>query len=267
MQVNDNEYLNISLESVLEMEDYTDHDSVESADDDVTVEIISCNCHEIIANPLFDMPIKIEQCSICYEEIKMVNVTVTRCGHAFHSSCIFNSLNYNAQCPLCRTQLMPLPDEDEHDEEDEEDDEEESENESRPLLIGRIVNNIYHNPIAIETFEDLLNEFNEAYTDGIFNNDKGKLWMVLITKILDDTFITDDYDDFGNDKYNYIFTYGFIIGELMKIFNRTKIIKKNIQYKADKIKKNAEISNMLNQHLINKLLHPLYDKPSANDLI
>jgi hypothetical protein len=43
----------------------------------------------------------------------MVNVTVTTCGHAFHSSCAFKALENNDCCPMCRHQLLDAPMEDE----------------------------------------------------------------------------------------------------------------------------------------------------------
>ena len=44
-------------------------------------------------------------CGICYRDMELVNLTITRCGHIFHASCMNDSLMYNAICPFCRTQL------------------------------------------------------------------------------------------------------------------------------------------------------------------
>lgn len=43
------------------------------------------------------------ECCICLEKILNTNVTITKCNHLFHTSCL---LKYNNQkCPICR-QLM-----------------------------------------------------------------------------------------------------------------------------------------------------------------
>ena len=72
------------------------------------------NIHELLAEPI-QCCSTYGECPICYDELNMINITVTRCGHIMHSSCIFISLETCANCPMCRTQLM-------RDEEDEEDD-------------------------------------------------------------------------------------------------------------------------------------------------
>jgi hypothetical protein len=91
---------------------WTDYDSAEedeegesdSGEDERTV--ILCNCHETLVEPCFDVPKPFDPCAICFEEIKMVNVTVTRCGHVFHASCMFEAIAAKSCCPLCRTQLV-----------------------------------------------------------------------------------------------------------------------------------------------------------------
>jgi hypothetical protein len=45
-------------------------------------------------------------CSICYKQMIMANLTITRCGHAFHASCLNTALEVRCTCPLCRTQLV-----------------------------------------------------------------------------------------------------------------------------------------------------------------
>lgn len=62
-----------------------------------------------IGKPIFALPcnIKLENCSICLDDIlEMVNITVTTCGHTFHSSCMFESIKKSACCPLCRHELL-----------------------------------------------------------------------------------------------------------------------------------------------------------------
>jgi len=76
--------------------------------------------------PIFALPcnIKLENCAICLDDIlEMVNITVTTCGHTFHSCCIFESVKKSADCPLCRNELLEYDEEDEDEEEDEEESE------------------------------------------------------------------------------------------------------------------------------------------------
>jgi len=87
--------------------------------------------------PLFELPdgIELGECCICYEEMVMNNFTVTECGHKFHSKCIFKNLAQRLECPMCRVELLRLPeeeddeDEDEDDGDDDEDDEDDDEEE------------------------------------------------------------------------------------------------------------------------------------------
>ncbi len=73
-------------------------------------------------------------CPICLENIKgPKNRVVTKCGHAFHSVCLFENIAHNGfACPYCRTpmisqpqqptqQPLPLPVIEEEEEEEEED--------------------------------------------------------------------------------------------------------------------------------------------------
>lgn len=107
-------------------------DNVEEEEEEE--ELPLCDCTEVIAKPLFEAPIKLGECCICFEDMEMVNFMVTRCGHAFHASCMFRTLEMNDNCPMCRTQLIPdcVDDDDDSDydyeegEEGEEGDDEES---------------------------------------------------------------------------------------------------------------------------------------------
>ena len=78
------------------------------------------NIHELLAEPV-QCCSTYGECPICYDELNMINITVTRCGHIMHSSCIFTSLETCPSCPMCRTQLMR--DDEEEDEEDDDQDE------------------------------------------------------------------------------------------------------------------------------------------------
>lgn len=74
-------------------------------ENETTEELLPEDYHTVIV-PLNPSCGDTEQCSICYNDIDMVNVTVTRCGHRFHSSCIFQMMaNGGRDCPLCRSKL------------------------------------------------------------------------------------------------------------------------------------------------------------------
>jgi uncharacterized protein YbaR (Trm112 family) len=68
--------------------------------------------------PLFESPIPLGECPICYEELNMINITVTECGHTFHASCVFKAMERTVDCPMCRHQLLEVPEEEEEDEDD-----------------------------------------------------------------------------------------------------------------------------------------------------
>jgi len=46
------------------------------------------------------------ECTICYRPMGLNNITITRCSHTFHASCLYRSLDYSDNCPICRTQLI-----------------------------------------------------------------------------------------------------------------------------------------------------------------
>ena len=108
--------LALSPESAINNEEEEDDDndwSTIASDDDEDDEADEpdkeqCNCHDTTAQPIFALPdgITLGECSICYDEIKMINMAVTRCGHVFHASCAFECLERRIDCPLCRTQLV-----------------------------------------------------------------------------------------------------------------------------------------------------------------
>ena len=77
--------------------------------------------------PLFEAPIELGECPICYEELKMIDFTVTKCGHTFHSSCVFKALSQNLDCPMCRCQLLEVQEDEDEDEDDESEGEGENE--------------------------------------------------------------------------------------------------------------------------------------------
>jgi hypothetical protein len=82
---------------------WTDIDEDEEIDDEP-----ECDCHEVTHAPLFQIPddAGVGNCVICFDDIKAVNMMITRCGHPFHASCCIAALVENNGCPLCRTQLV-----------------------------------------------------------------------------------------------------------------------------------------------------------------
>jgi len=111
--------------------------------------------------PLFEAPIPLGECPICYEELKMIDFTVTKCGHTFHSSCVFKAMEQNVDCPMCRCQLLEVQEEEDEDEEgeegedqeegDEEEDEDEEEEEPKVTLeqLYTKLQNMGYSPLDI----------------------------------------------------------------------------------------------------------------------
>jgi hypothetical protein len=48
-------------------------------------------------------------CSICLDMDDTRTQTRLRCGHVFHSSCVASWLQVNASCPLCRCNILVVP--------------------------------------------------------------------------------------------------------------------------------------------------------------
>jgi len=67
--------------------------------------------------------VKIDECSICYDELGEKNNCTTPCGHVFCFECMMQALNRNNTCPCCRAPLREEIEEDTEDEEEEEEDE------------------------------------------------------------------------------------------------------------------------------------------------
>lgn len=75
-------------------------------ENDAATEMLPDEYHTVVSSTVCCDLTSQEQCSICYNDIDNVNVAVTRCGHRFHSSCIFEMMaNGGRDCPLCRTKL------------------------------------------------------------------------------------------------------------------------------------------------------------------
>lgn len=61
---------------------------------------------EELRNQLRQVEIKTDgQCPICMEEILNVDKVITKCGHVFCGSCLFQNLGTSTVCPMCRENL------------------------------------------------------------------------------------------------------------------------------------------------------------------
>ena len=95
-----------------------DEDEEDEDDEDEKKEkVCEVDCSVCTAKPLFTVPegFTLNECPICYECIEMVNVTIARCGHTFHASCLFKALELKTDCPMCRLQLINVLEEDDDD--------------------------------------------------------------------------------------------------------------------------------------------------------
>lgn len=71
---------------------------------------------------------QVQTCAICMDDIQECkNCTTTECGHTFHSTCIFQNLCHRIECPMCRAELIAVPEEEDDEEEDDEDDDSDEE--------------------------------------------------------------------------------------------------------------------------------------------
>jgi len=98
----DSESVWTDLESEEEEEDEEDEVYEEEDEED---DVLRAH-HETLASPCFELPNQIEPCAICFEDIKMINMMVTRCGHIFHASCMCVAISTKPNCPMCRTELV-----------------------------------------------------------------------------------------------------------------------------------------------------------------
>lgn len=51
-------------------------------------------------------------CPICLNPIENTDCCTTECGHQFHSSCIFKNFTKSFSCPMCRKELVEVPQKD-----------------------------------------------------------------------------------------------------------------------------------------------------------
>ena len=56
------------------------------------------------------------ECAICYDCFTKTDAcSTTPCGHKFHSKCLFQNFEHRPECPLCRTELIKQPEEEDDD--------------------------------------------------------------------------------------------------------------------------------------------------------
>lgn len=98
----------------------------------------------------FETDVNMDECAICLDAIHAtVNRTTTECGHLFHSNCLIKHslLGKNIGCPMCRTALTDVPEDDDSyattvSDDDDSDDDEDSIQEPLPTSQRRTITHI-----------------------------------------------------------------------------------------------------------------------------
>jgi hypothetical protein len=198
------------------------------------------------------------ECAICFEEIGSSNNCVTPCGHKFCFNCIVKSTRQNNSCPCCRGPLgEPIPDnEDDYEEGEEEGEFEEGEDEhNHNLTFGRVIDDIYHLPVTINSIEELSYILEEQ---GV-NSENTETW----TRVIIGMFMKDDEDEFKsednaeivNEMYlNDIKEIEVMIEKAFQIFKKSLFLKKHFKKMIfhQKIKINNEIMLEKNNYILPK---------------
>jgi len=154
-------------------------DEQQSDDDSTVAEKEKRDISIPLVEPLFALPCGFEfpECAICFEQIEMVNVTVTTCGHSFHSSCIFRALESSDGCPMCRNTLIETPEDDEEEDdaeeeeyEDQDDDDEEFQEPEHKVTVEQLTSKLCNLGYSMAdlikyVFDDLKSAKNEAKYD------------------------------------------------------------------------------------------------------
>lgn len=100
------------------------------------------------------------ECPVCYEDIspnEKRTVATLGCGHAFCGQCIYQLLEKNDKCPICRFQVIDIKKldnekEDTYLEEDDEDEDEDDDDEDDEEDDGTIVEEVQH--FITDSYED-----------------------------------------------------------------------------------------------------------------
>lgn len=184
IRVNQNARLEEGAQRLLEMY-FGDDESEAWVEEDGAEEKEVAEKPEPEREPLFESPIPLGECPICYEELKMIDFTVTKCGHTFHSSCMFQALAQNLDCPMCRCQLLAVQEDDEEEDQGEDQDEdedeegsqdgEEEEEDTRPTMeqLATKLQNMGYTPVDFLTLfmEGILKRQDETRQSSEFLDD------------------------------------------------------------------------------------------------
>ena len=173
------------------------------------------------------------ECAICYDEIGPSNNCVTPCGHKFCFKCIVKSTKQNNSCPCCRGPLCEPTIEEEVVEDDDSVDEEYDEGEdehNHTLAFGRMVNDVYHSPVVINSIEDLSSVLEEQ---GI-NSDDTETWLRVIIGLFmkndEEEFREGDNTEFvGEDYINELRKIEFLIEKEFNTFKKSIFLRKHFQ--------------------------------------
>lgn len=194
------------------------------------------------------------ECAICFEEIGSSNNCVTPCGHKFCFNCIVKSTKQNNTCPCCRGPLCePSPDEDEDEDADYEDEEaefEEGEDEhNHTLVFGRVINDVYHLPVTINSIEELAHILQEQ---GV-NSEDTETWVRVIIGMFmkedEDEFIQEDNLESVSETYvNEIKEIEVMTEKAFKIFKQSLFLKKHFKKMIFHQKMKTNNENMLEKH-------------------
>ena len=150
-------------------------------------------------------------CSICFDEITNTNCVTTECNHTFHASCLFKNMNNSVDCPLCRKELVEVPEEEDSeegsdydtDDTGDEDEDDESEAESIPnkklsitQIIGALNKNNMDNQSIIKGLLQIIytNDYLEKRVNFTLMDDDDVTFMDSIQNILDGKTPVDERD-------------------------------------------------------------------------
>jgi hypothetical protein len=152
------------------------------------------------------------ECAICLDQITNTNCVTTECNHKFHASCLFRNLNNSADCPLCRKELVEVPEEENDDDNDDDtessydsdtDDESEDEEETVPnkkismtQIIGALQNHNMDSQAIIKGLLQVIytNDYLEKRVNFTLMDDSDETFMESLQHILDGKTPVDERD-------------------------------------------------------------------------
>ena len=152
------EEVRINNEEEEDDEEDEDDEDDEEYNEEKKEKVCQIDCSVCTVKPLFQNPdgFNLNECPICYEKMEMINVTIARCGHTFHASCLFRALELKTDCPMCRIQLINEveddedkdEDEDEYDDDDDLDDDDEEEYDDEDIEDDSEIRKVTHEQLA-----------------------------------------------------------------------------------------------------------------------